>query len=154
MKISIITVTYNSTATIAMCIASVQKQSYHNIEHIIIDGASKDNTVTIINSMPNRVTKIISEPDLGIYDAMNKGINLASGEIIGILNSDDFFTSEDVVNGDVCFVNPGNLKKVVRYYSSKMFKPSLFRFGFMPAHPGFYVRRKCYIRNFISYFLS
>ena len=159
MKISIITVTYNSTATIAMCIASVQKQSYHNIEHIIIDGASKDNTVTIINSMPNRVTKIISEPDLGIYDAMNKGINLASGEIIGILNSDDFFTSEDVVkkiaaafksntidvvNGDVCFVNPGNLKKVVRYYSSKMFKPSLFRFGFMPAHPGFYVRRKCY----------
>lgn len=158
-KISIITVTYNSSVTIAACIFSVNEQTYLNIEHIIIDGASKDNTLEIINSMPNRVVKIISEPDKGMYDAMNNGIKLVSGDIIGILNSDDFFTSNDVIEkiasefkssqtdgvyGDICFVKPTNLKKVVRYYSAKWFKPSLFRFGFMPPHPSVYVRRKCY----------
>lgn len=159
MKISIITATYNSAPTIAGCIASVQNQTYPNIEHIIIDGASKDNTLEIINSIPNRVSKIVSEPDKGIYDAMNKGIALATGDVIGILNSDDFFTSDDVVEkivtafknndvdgvyGDICFVKPANLSKVVRYYSARWFTPSLFRFGFMPPHPSFYVSRKKY----------
>lgn len=159
MKISIITATLNSSKTIEDCIASINKQSYKNIEHIIIDGSSKDNTLKIINSIPNRIYKIISEPDKGIYDAMNKGIRLATGDVIGILNSDDFFTSDNVIEniitafktkdvdgvyGDICFVKPENLNKVVRYYSAKWFNPSLFRFGFMPPHPSFYVRSQYY----------
>jgi len=159
MKISIITATYNSANTIAECIASVHKQTHQTIEHIIVDGASKDSTLAIINSMPSRVAKIVSEPDKGIYDAMNKGIKLATGDVIGILNSDDFFSSDDVIEkivsafknndvdgvyGDICFVKPSDLNRVVRYYSAKWFKPSLFRFGFMPPHPSFYVRKECY----------
>jgi len=162
MKISIITATYNSEAHIADCVKSVNSQTYDNIEHIIIDGASKDNTVKIIEGTPNRVTKIVSEPDKGIYDAMNKGIRMATGDVIGILNSDDFFTSDDVIEevvdtfnnndidalyGDVHFVDPNDLNKCVRYYSSAIFKPSLFRFGFMPAHPSFYMKRECYEKH-------
>lgn len=159
MKVSIITATYNSSAHIADCVKSVNDQTYNNIEHIIIDGASKDNTLEIIKSIPNRVVKIVSEQDKGIYDAMNKGIEAAKGDVIGILNSDDFFTSNDVIEtvveafknndidalyGDVHFVHPDNLSRSVRYYSSAVFKPSLFRFGFMPAHPSFYMKRDCY----------
>ena len=159
MKISIITATYNSAAHIAGCIASVNKQTYKNIEHIIVDGASKDNTLQIIKSIPNRVTHLISEPDKGIYDAMNKGIKLATGDVIGILNSDDFFTADDVIErivtelqsnsveavyGDVCFVKPTDLTKVVRYYSAALFNPGMFRFGFMPPHPSFFVRSNKY----------
>lgn len=159
MRISIITATFNSSAHIADCVKSVNNQTYHDIEHIIVDGASKDNTLDIVNGIPNRVEKIISEPDKGIYDAMNKGIQAATGDIIGILNSDDFFTSDDVIQtvvdsfknndidasyGDVHFVSPDNLSKSVRYYSSSVFKPSLFRFGFMPAHPSFYMKKECY----------
>jgi len=157
MKVTIITVTYNSAKTISCCVQSVNKQTYPFIEHIVIDGNSKDNTVEIVNSLPNRVATIISEPDKGMYDAMNKGIRLATGDIVGILNSDDFFSSDDAVEkianqfktkeidavyGDTCFVRPDNLNKTIRYYSSAWFKPTLFRFGFMPAHPSFYVRRK------------
>ena len=152
MKISIITATYNSASTIKECIESVNAQTYKNIEHIIIDGASKDNTLEIINNLPNRVTKIVSEPDKGIYDAMNKGIKAATGDVIGILNSDDFFTSDNIIEivvenfkncdidalyGDVHFVNPDDITKSVRYYSSAIFKP----LGFMPAHPSFYMKR-------------
>lgn len=162
MKISIITATYNSEAHIADCVRSVNSQTYDNIEHIIIDGASKDNTVKIIEETPNRVAKIVSEPDKGIYDAMNKGIRMATGDVIGILNSDDFFTSDDVIEkvvdtfnnndidalyGDVHFVDPNDLNKCVRYYSSAIFKPPLFRFGFMPAHPSFYMKRECYEKH-------
>ena len=159
MKVSIITATYNSSAHIVDCVKSVNDQTYQDIEHIIVDGASKDNTLDIVNGIPNRVEKIISEPDKGIYDAMNKGIQAATGDVIGILNSDDFFTSDDVIQtvvesfnnyaidalyGDVHFVSPDNLSKSVRYYSSSVFKPSLFRFGFMPAHPSFYMKKECY----------
>ena len=162
MKISIITATYNSEAHITDCVKSVNSQTYDNIEHIIIDGASKDNTVKKIEETPNRVTKIVSEPDKGIYDAMNKGIRMATGDVIGILNSDDFFTSDDVIEevvdtfnnndidalyGDVHFVDPNDLNKCVRYYSSAIFKPPLFRFGFMPAHPSFYMKRECYEKH-------
>lgn len=161
MNISIITATFNSSAHIADCVKSVNDQTYHDIEHIIIDGASKDNTLEIVNGIPNRVGKIISEPDKGIYDAMNKGIQAATGDVIGILNSDDFFTSNDVIQtvvesfknndidalyGDVHFVSPDNLSKSVRYYCSSVFKPSLFRFGFMPAHPSFYMKKECYAK--------
>lgn len=159
MKVSIITATYNSESTIKSTIESILSQDYNNIEHIIVDGKSKDNTLHIIKSYGSKISKVISEPDNGIYDAMNKGINAASGDVIGILNSDDFFTSNDVIStivksfqnnnidalfGDIHFVDSNNLDKTVRYYSSSIFRPALFRFGFMPAHPSFYMKKSCY----------
>lgn len=159
MKVSIITTTFNSASTIRDTINSIIAQDYANIEHIIVDGASKDDTMDIVRSYGSKISRIISEPDKGIYDAMNKGIRSATGDIVGILNSDDFFTSTDVVStvidsftqndidalyGDIHFVRPDNLNKPVRYYSSKIFKPSLFRYGFMPAHPSFYMKKSCY----------
>ena len=173
MKISVITATWNSGKTIKDTIESVLHQKYTNVEHIIKDGGSKDDTMAICTDYLNRVyssddalkstmktMKIVSEKDGGIYDAMNKGVKMASGDIIGILNSDDFYTSDDVlqkvtdefqkdssleaVYGDIHFVKPDNLNKCTRYYSSKSFRPWLLRFGFMPAHPSFYVRREVY----------
>ena len=163
MKISLITITYNSEITLSDTIQSVLNQTYPNIEYIIVDGASKDNTVSIIKEYEplfKGSMKWISEPDKGLYDAMNKGIRMATGDIVGILNSDDFFTSNeilqknanaflqdaklDAVYGDVHFVNPYDLKKCVRYYSSKVFKRSFMKLGFMPAHPSFYIRRECF----------
>lgn len=157
MKITIITPTYNSANTIIHCVSSVDNQTYPDIEHIIIDGGSKDNTLELIDSQQNRVKKMISEPDNGIYDAMNKGIKIATGDIIGILNSDDFFCDNfviekivaafrekniDALYGDVKFVNPSITAKIVRYYSSKTFIPKKFKYGFMPAHPSFYVKKE------------
>ena len=162
MKISIITTTFNSAATIKDTLESVNTQTYSNIEHIIVDGASTDKTLEIVRKYGKRVATVISEPDKGIYDAMNKGIEAATGDVVGVLNSDDFFTSNDVISvvvktftennidalyGDVHFVNPDDLNKMVRYYSSKIFKPSLFRLGFMPAHPSFYMKRECYEKH-------
>lgn len=165
MTISIITITYNSDQTITDTLESVLKQTYPDIEYIIIDGGSKDKTLDIITQYKplfNNRLHWISEKDQGIYDAMNKGIRMATGDVVGILNSDDFFTSNDVlariaeefdknetdaVYGDIHFVNPGNLQKCVRYYSSSIFRPALFRFGFMPAHPSFYVKRECYEKH-------
>lgn len=173
MKISVITATWNSGKTVKDTIESVFYQTYTNVEHIIKDGGSKDDTIVICNdylkkfySSSNaqnsviKTMKIVSEKDGGIYDAMNKGIEMASGKIIGILNSDDFYTSNEIlqkvaeefqkdssleaVYGDIHFVKPENLKKCTRYYSSKSFRPWLLRFGFMPAHPSFYVRREVY----------
>lgn len=162
IKITLITATYNSAATIKDTIESVLSQDHPAIEHIIVDGASNDNTLEIVKSYGDKIAKIISEPDKGIYDAMNKGIRAATGDVIGILNSDDFFTSNDVIStiantfqdndidalyGDIHFVNPDDLDKTVRYYSSEIFKTSLFRFGFMPAHPSFYMKRGCYEKH-------
>lgn len=163
MKISLITVTFNSDKTLSDTIFSVLSQTYQQIEYIIVDGNSKDNTVSIIKKNEQKFAdrlKWISEPDEGLYDAMNKGIRMATGDVIGILNSDDFFTSNDVIQqivsaftnnedidaiyGDVHFVHEENLQKCVRYYSSKMFKRKLMRLGFMPAHPSFYIRRECF----------
>lgn len=160
MKISVITVTFNSAATISDTIESVLKQTYPDIEYLIVDGASKDETVSIIREYEPKFggrIHYISEPDKGIYDAMNKGINMATGDIVGILNSDDFFTSNDVISrvadafiaendidavyGDIHFVKDENLQKCTRYYSSKSFRPWLLRFGFMPAHPSFYCKK-------------
>jgi len=159
MKISIITATYNSAATISSCIASVNEQTYADIEHIIIDGASNDNTLEIIKSIPNRVSKIVSEPDNGIYDAMNKGIKLATGDIVGILNSDDFYATntiiETVVNafqeknvdsvfGNLDFVASENTNKVIRHWKSSPFIRGSFAKGWHPSHPTFFVRRNIY----------
>lgn len=163
MRISIITATYNSGATVRNTIESVLRQSYRNIEYLIVDGASKDNTMEIVKEMEPRFNgrlRYICEPDKGIYDAMNKGIKMATGDVVGILNSDDFFTSEDVIAkvvkefdsdvsldaiyGDIHFVKDENLNKCTRYYSSKSFRPWLLRFGFMPAHPSFYCKKEIF----------
>lgn len=155
--ISVITVSYNSKGTIINTIKSVLSQTYPEIEYLIMDGSSVDGTVEVIKSFGSQISKFTSEPDKGIYDAINKGIRLSTGNIIGILNSDDFFydnyviqrvvdtfneNNVDAVFGDVQFVDKNDLSKVTRYYSSKHFKPGLFRFGFMPAHPSFYVKRE------------
>lgn len=159
MKISIITATYNSGKTIKDTIISVYNQKYPNIEHLIVDGNSRDNTLEIIQNIPNKVVKIISEPDKGIYDAMNKGINLATGDIVGILNSDDFYSSDDIISdvagifqktncdaiyGDLEYVNEINTNKVVRYWKSKEYKKGLFKTGWHPAHPTFFVKKEIY----------
>nr|WP_321522423.1 glycosyltransferase family 2 protein [uncultured Macellibacteroides sp.] len=160
MKISIITVSYNSSTTIRGTIESVLSQCYSNIEYIIVDGLSKDNTVSIIKEYEpkfNGRLRWISEKDKGLYDAMNKGLRMATGEVVGIINSDDYYHHSDVISkianifkyqtveaiyADVRFVNPDNLDKTVRYYSSKNFSPARFRFGFMPAHPTFFTYKK------------
>jgi len=164
MKISIITATYNSATTVKDTFESVLKQTYDNFEYIVVDGLSKDNTVDVIKEYEpkfNGRMKWVSEKDKGLYDAMNKGIAMATGDVIGILNSDDFYTSTDIlqlvaesmqngetdaVYGDIHFVNDDNLDKCVRYYSSHIFSRRLMRFGFMPAHPSFYCKRDVYTR--------
>lgn len=162
MKVSIITVAFNSAATIAHCMQSVLDQSYSNIEYIVVDGLSKDNTLNIVREFePLFASKMrwISENDNGIYDAMNKGLHMATGDVVGILNSDDFFTDNDVIEkvaqaftddkidavyGDVHFVRETNLSRCVRYYSSAGFRPWWLRFGIMPAHPSFYARKEVF----------
>lgn len=159
MKISILTVSYNSASTIQDTIESVKSQEYKDIEYIIIDGNSTDGTVDIIKANAAHVTKWISEPDKGIYDAMNKAVKLATGEVVGILNSDDYYADTtilshvakafedpaiDAVFGNLVFVDPSNLNKVVRTYSSGHWHPKKLSWGFMPAHPTFFVRRKYY----------
>lgn len=163
MKISIITATFNSGETIRDTIESVLRQSYTDFEYIIKDGGSKDDTLRIVKEYALEFgdrLKVISEPDKGIYDAMNKGLQLATGDVVGLLNSDDFYTSDDVLNtiadafstehnldavyGDIHFVKDEDLTKCVRYYSSNLFHRSWMRFGFMPAHPSFYCKKSCY----------
>ena len=156
MKVSIITVTYNSASTLQDTINSLGIQDYHDIEYIIVDGNSTDGTQDIIRANPDVVSSWISEPDKGLYDAMNKGIKMATGEVVGILNSDDFYHRKDsisqVVNAfqefsvqavysDIRFVNPDNLEKTVRYYYSYRFAPHKFKRGLMPAHPTFFTYR-------------
>ena len=160
MKITLITSTYNSAKTLVSTFESILRQNYEDYEYIIVDGSSKDGTVDIIREWEPRFNgrmRWISERDKGLYDALNKGIKMATGEVIGILNSDDFFTSDDILStvakeiedydaiyGDVHFVKPDDLKKCVRYYSSAGFKPWKMRFGYMPAHPSFYARREVF----------
>lgn len=159
MKVSIITVVWNNNDTINDAIRSVLNQTYKDIEYIVIDGKSTDGTVETIKSYGDKISKFVSEPDRGLYDAMNKGIELATGEIIGILNSDDFYIDEhviatvvdafneqnvDSVFADLVYLKPENLDQTVRYYSSKHFSPEKFAYGWMPAHPSFFVKKRCY----------
>ena len=162
MTISIVTATFNSGATLRDTFESVLHQTFKDIEYLVIDGKSKDNTIAIIKEYESKFKgrlRWISEPDKGIYDAMNKGIRMATGDVVGILNSDDFYSSPeilsrvaeeiddvDAVYGDIHFVNDDDLKKCVRYYSSKDFAPWKMRLGFMPAHPSFYCRRGIYLK--------
>lgn len=159
MKLSIITVVWNNASTIKDAIDSVLEQTYENIEYIVIDGASKDGTVEIVQSYGEKIDKFISEPDRGLYDAMNKGLALATGDVVGILNSDDFYMDKFVIEkvvkefekkdvasvyADLVFVKPENLDKIVRYYDSSYFNPEKFAYGWMPAHPTFFVKREIY----------
>lgn len=160
MKISIITVSYNSASTIRDTIESVLSQRYENIEYIVVDGASSDTTMAIVNEYGSKIAKVVSEPDKGIYDAMNKGISLATGDIIGILNSDDFFETDDVVGsvascfasspesqlvfGDIVFVDPNDLNTVTRFYGAGHFRSWKLRFGWMPPHPATFIRAEAY----------
>jgi glycosyltransferase len=158
ITVSIITATYNSAATVADTLASVQAQTYAPIEHIVVDGLSKDNTLEVVANSGHNGT-LISESDLGIYDAMNKGIKICKGEVVGILNSDDFYpnnqviekvvhlfetTNCDAVYGDLLFVHPDNPTKVLRKWIAGGYDEALFLRGWMPPHPTFFVKRELY----------
>jgi glycosyltransferase involved in cell wall biosynthesis len=160
MKVSVITATYNSAATIADTLRSVRDQSYPLVEHLIIDGGSRDSTMEIVTTFPH-VKQTCSEKDRGIYDAMNKGVGRATGDIVGILNSDDFYASEhvlrevvevfqqsgcDAVYGDLQYVDKDDVSKVVRYWRSGSYQQGAFKWGWMPPHPSFFVRRSLYDR--------
>ncbi|WP_339784427.1 MAG: glycosyltransferase family 2 protein [Imperialibacter sp.] len=162
MKISIITVVYNNSQFIEGCILSVLNQSYEDIEYIIIDGCSTDGTLEKINRYSDRISKIVSERDQGIYDAMNKGIGLATGEIVGILNADDFYVDGDVITkiaavfedesvdvsyADVKYVKRDNVGEVVRSWRSGAFDKDRFYYGWSPPHPTFFVRRTIYQKH-------
>ena len=162
MKVSIITVVYNNRNTIKDAIESVLNQTYKNIEYIIVDGASTDGTIDIVKSYGDKITKFISEPDKGIYDAMNKGIALATGDVVGILNSDDFYKSNDIleivvnefkkskidsVYADLQYVDAVDTDKVIRYWKSRPYNDKLFKKGWHPAHPTFFVRKDIYDKH-------
>lgn len=165
MKISVITVVYNNKETIQDAINSVLSQEYDDLEYIIVDGASTDGTIEVINeavrAYSKRDIKFVSEKDNGIYDAMNKGIGLATGDMIGILNSDDFYINKNVIStvvsefitknvdsvfADLVYVHAYDLDKIVRHYSSAGFHPKKMVYGWMPAHPAFFVKREVYER--------
>jgi glycosyltransferase involved in cell wall biosynthesis len=162
MKISIITVAYNSAATILDTLRSVASQTYADIEYIVIDGGSRDDTVALVQRYAASKTILVSEPDKGIYDAMNKGLALATGDVVGFLNSDDILANKEVISkianefsdskidacyGDLVYVAQDDLSKVVRYWKSRSYEPGLCAKGWMPAHPTFYVRRSVYQRH-------
>lgn len=157
MKVTLITATYNSQKYLEDCITSVIRQGYKDIEHIIVDGKSSDNTVEIIKKYQSHIAWWVSETDRGMYDAINKGMKMATGDIIGILNSDDMLDGDDVIEtivkafeeknvvsiyGDLEYVDPEDTNKIYRIWKGKPYKRSLFRSGWMPAHPTFYFRRE------------
>ena len=159
MKVSIITITYNSESTLIDTIDSVLNQTYKDIEYIIIDGKSTDSTVSIIHSYKDKISKFISEKDNGLYDALNKGIAMATGDVIGVLHSDDFYTNyqviekvvqtfklnhADAVYADLFYVDKKNVDKILRKWKSGSYKHGMFVNGWMPPHPTFFVRRHCY----------
>jgi glycosyltransferase len=159
MKISIITSVYNNKETISEAIESVLSQTYDNIEYIVVDGASTDGTVDIIQRYADKITTFVSEPDKGIYDGLNKGVALATGEVVGFLHSDDLFEDENVVvkiaeafktngtesiYGDLTYVTKEDTSKVVRYWKSGQFTYKKLKRGWMPPHPTFYVKREVY----------
>lgn len=159
MKISIITVAFNAAETIENTLLSVAQQTYVDMEHVVIDGGSRDGTQAVVLSHGNHISKFLSEPDHGIYDAMNKGLALATGNIIGFLNADDAYANEnvlrrvaetmecyhlDVLFGDVEFFPSQNRGRTLRRYSSARFRPDRIAWGWMPAHPALFVRREVF----------
>ena len=157
MKVSLITIAYNSAETIEDTIKSIIAQDYSNIEYIIIDGGSSDKTLSIVDKFKDSITTIISEPDKGIYDAMNKGVQNATGDIVGILNSDDIYADNKVVSSiveaignkdsiyaDLVYVDRDNTDKVTRYWKSGKYRKGIFKKGWMPPHPTFFIKKSCY----------
>jgi glycosyltransferase involved in cell wall biosynthesis len=161
MKFSLITITLNSSDTVCHSVTSVYNQSYPDIEHIIIDGVSTDGTLEKIHSVPNRITRVISEPDCGIYDAINKGILNSTGDIIGLLHSDDEFgsatiieeiagrfaeNSPDIIYGDLIYVSAEDNDRIIRYWKSRRFERNRIRKGWMPPHPTMFIRREVFMK--------
>ena len=159
MKISLVTATWNSAATIGDTLRSVNAQTHPDVEQIVVDGGSGDATLAIVRDQGLRVAVLVSEPDRGIYDAMNKGLRLARGDVIGLINSDDFLAgpsvlakvasvfgdlSVDAVYGDLCYVAQNEPSRVVRYWRSSPFRSGLFARGWAPPHPTLYIRRSLY----------
>jgi len=159
MKISVVTVVYNSAATIRDAIDSVLRQDHPDVEYIVIDGGSTDGTIDLIKSYGNKISRFVSEKDNGLYDAMNKGIQLATGDVVGIVNSDDLFYNNsvlsriadafadnktDAVIGDIVFFKDGTEGKILRKYSSAKWTPGRFAWGYMPAHPSFFFKRSLF----------
>ena len=159
MIVSIITVCFNSADTIEDTIKSVLSQDYKDIEYIVVDGGSRDATLEILTKYRSRISKYISEPDNGVYDAMNKGLKLATGEVVGFLHGDDFYATKEVIEkvvrvfkqnkidclwGDLVYVNKENTEKIIRYWKSGRYRKNLFKSGWMPAHPTFFVKRCIY----------
>jgi glycosyltransferase involved in cell wall biosynthesis len=173
LKISIITVTHNPGLVLLDCLNSVASQKYKNIEHIIVDNVSTDGTIPLLNSRRDQFGFLISEKDQGIYEAMNKGLKIATGDIIGFLNSDDFYASNNVLSrvvaifkdnssldacyADLIYVDPINTNKIIRFWQSSKFVSGLFAKGWCPPHPTFFVRRSVYERfgNFdLNYYIA
>ncbi|HPO50103.1 MAG TPA: glycosyltransferase family 2 protein [Spirochaetota bacterium] len=159
MKVSIITVAYNAEETIESCIQNVIKQNYQNIEYLIIDGESTDRTLEIIEKYKDKIAKVVSEKDNGIYDAMNKGVRESSGDIVGFINADDFFDNENVISeivdnfkkndvdccyGDILYFDEKDSNKIVRVWRTKNFSKKMFFDGSFPPHPSFYAKKECY----------
>jgi len=157
MKISVITVCYNSARTLERCLQSVAQQDFSEIEHIVIDGASTDGTKEILERFRSRLSYLVSEPDNGIYDAMNKGLAYTTGDIVCFLNADDQYASTNVLSkvasqikdhnidaliGDVSFFHQENLSRTVRRYRSDRFSPERLAWGWMPAHPALFLRQE------------
>lgn len=159
MKISIITITYNSAKTLRDTIESVLSQSYPDIEYIIVDGKSKDETCDIVRSYGDRISRFVSEKDNGLYDALNKGIGMATGEVVGFLHSDDIYASTETVKliaeafirfkvdsvyGDLVYVDQNDTSQIIRFWRSRKASRSRLLTGWMPPHPTFYVKRSVY----------
>jgi glycosyltransferase involved in cell wall biosynthesis len=157
LKISLITACYNAEAHISRCIESVLAQKYPDLEYIIIDGGSTDNTLSIINKYNHHISRIVSEPDKGVYDAMNKGIELATGDIVGTLNADDFFADSevlktignafsvqnaDIVFGDLDYVDLN--ETIIRKWRTKAYIKGIYNWGWMPPHPTFYCKKRLF----------
>lgn len=168
LKVSVITAVYNGENTVAEALDSVFSQTYQNIESIVIDGKSTDRTMDVLGARSGKISRLISERDNGIYDALNKGIRVATGDVIGFLHADDLFEdchvieriaqafddpNVDAVYGDLVYVRRENPLHVIRYWRSGVFRPYLLSRGWMPPHPTFYVRRSVYER-FGSFDLS
>jgi glycosyltransferase len=162
MKISIITATWNCAGTVAECLASVAGQSYPDREHIVIDGASTDGTVAVLEAHRAQLAVLVSEPDQGIYDALNKGLARASGEVVGLLHADDLYADADVlariaaafadpavdaVYGDLVYVSQKDTRRVIRHWRAGEYRPARLRWGWMPPHPTLYLRRALYERH-------
>lgn len=159
MKVSVITVCFNSVQTIEDCVHSVIGQDYADVEYVVIDGASNDGTMEVLNKYRSRISTIVSEPDKGIYDAMNKGLAQCTGDVIAILNSDDLYRDESVLSrvvkclldhdvdacyGDLEYVDRNNTSRVVRFWKAGKYRRKKFLDGWMPPHPAFFLKRSCY----------